>query len=1436
MKKIITVKSVSYSVLAFIMVMANAIAIIPQAQAEEKVNLNDLAPYANRTREEVAQKFYQILKPSYYFAGSDTSDYYLDVPSVENPYKGGELNAAVHQSMTDMLNYYRWLMGVQEVKGVSSHSAPLQKAAVIEYLFFKQYQTLTHFLAKDFKKPVDMDEDFWREGANAPNNIVSAGYRPQGSIEGFFDEGYNNRTGTFDSIGHRFTLLSKSSTNGFDFGYANFVTFGLFKNNTAGGGTTNLPIVPFPAPGYFPANAASSYTTAWSFELGTYSIISNDQLQVKVTNLRTGEEYTVTQANGGLIRQYGDNIVYKQPKINDYRYSDSYQIDIQGLADPNGNPKTITYTTHFTDITDYANFIPTTVERASLPNVNKLVLQPSYNGVGDAVPFAAISKILPPVEITTNTKYVQKLPVNWKLELSAENKPTYKIESYSPSDLHANITDPNHKILDYQIAGNVEYTEVNRNAVTTADEGKGTSITLKPMFTADNVQYHWFKLKDNGEVEPVDNDSVTLTFSKAKLSDAGKYFAYYIHNGVLRVTGLKTLNIRPKTVASISVRDFNSAFKYYQGDSLQLGNASIDIVYSDDSTDNIPLKPEYISGYNTNKVGSQNLSVTYGGKKTTITVEVLEKTLTEVLLKNDLSKKEYRQGEELDLTGAKLELVYINGARETIALEKSMLSPYAKDTVGEQELTITYKGKTLHTTVTVLPDAARALELAKEAAKKQISALKQLKPAESQSALSAIAAANTIEEIQQKVAEYQAINQPRQELVNKRLYAENLIESMQYLSFLKYYFLDKNDKANSIEDIEKNILNAIKENKKAGGSKYDSARNAKLADLTGKINALDTLSEENKNAYIKQLNNEPYLEKLPAIYDQAVKENANLKQTLAEKQEKLAAAKKTVNALNDLSTEDKNIFLAKLDSAQVNEYDAIVNSAKEKNQSEAERKAKEEADRQAERKANDYRATYVNILAKTEADLGLEDKSSIVNALQDYAALPAEVKSKLAGEYQTLSAFKTKIDQLEAQAEAEKQQLNAYRQTHAETLSLEVNNVSLAEEAQVKAALSDLAALPDSVQTQLSKEKTKLESLAAKVANLRQEEEAIAQKVLAFKQKYQSLLAKNPKDIVLDNELEINNSLADLATLSPEVAARLATEQKQLQEFQMQLKQLRQKAAEEAALAQAKADINALSELSESEKQDFIKELEANPVSEYESIIKRAKAKNKELADKKQEENNQGNSNQAGNNQPDIQPGNGAGQQPGGEKPKPNPNPGEQSGSNSGNGNAGTGNAGSGNQGGNPGAKPDPKPGTQGNGQSTNPQTNSSPNLENNPAASGVNQNHPSLNATGKYSDTGFRGPTSGTLPRMLSAAPIVPETASADTETSPNKAETGLATPKQPGKQKQQKSTTVSDTQVSEQNQTEGSYLWWILGIGATVLVSALLVILVVSKKRRDS
>ncbi len=150
--------------------------------------------------------------------------------------------------------------------------------------------------------------------------------------------------------------------------------------------------------------------------------------------------------------------------------------------------------------------------------------------------------------------------------------------------------------------------------------------------------------------------------------------------------------------------------EYKQGEALDLSGLTVTAVYSDGSRTEIQAGENgyTVSGYDPDAAGSQTVIVSYGGKTAEFTVTVTESeepsepTLEKIELSGDV-KTEYKQGEDLDLSGLTVTAVYSDGSRTEIQAGEGgyTVSGYDADTAGTQTVTITYGGESVTFTVTV---------------------------------------------------------------------------------------------------------------------------------------------------------------------------------------------------------------------------------------------------------------------------------------------------------------------------------------------------------------------------------------------------------------------------------------------------------------------------------------------------------------------------------------------------------------------------------------------------------------------------------------------------------------------------------------------------------------------------------------------------------------
>lgn len=167
------------------------------------------------------------------------------------------------------------------------------------------------------------------------------------------------------------------------------------------------------------------------------------------------------------------------------------------------------------------------------------------------------------------------------------------------------------------------------------------------------------------------------------------------------------ITVAAKKPLSAAIKTAPDKTEYIEGQSLDLAGGVVTVNYDNGKTADIDLSKCAVTGYDSSRIGSQDLTVTYTENgvsvKASMKVSVREKAVTgfSVLL----NKKQYVEGRDLDLAGASLAVIYEDGSRGTVSLTADMISGYDKNSIGTQTLTITYRQKTAALDVTVIAKA-----------------------------------------------------------------------------------------------------------------------------------------------------------------------------------------------------------------------------------------------------------------------------------------------------------------------------------------------------------------------------------------------------------------------------------------------------------------------------------------------------------------------------------------------------------------------------------------------------------------------------------------------------------------------------------------------------------------------------------------------------------
>lgn len=159
--------------------------------------------------------------------------------------------------------------------------------------------------------------------------------------------------------------------------------------------------------------------------------------------------------------------------------------------------------------------------------------------------------------------------------------------------------------------------------------------------------------------------------------------------------------------------------QYVKGQDLELAGGKILVRCNNGTSEEIDLLDSRITvtGYQKNKIGNQNLTVRYGGKTTSMTIEVVEKVVTSIFATAP-TKVQYIEGQEIDLTGATITATYNDGSiQEGIAVTKDMISGYDSAIFGNQTITVTYQNQISVFNVNVKAKSVVGIEMLNNPAK-----------------------------------------------------------------------------------------------------------------------------------------------------------------------------------------------------------------------------------------------------------------------------------------------------------------------------------------------------------------------------------------------------------------------------------------------------------------------------------------------------------------------------------------------------------------------------------------------------------------------------------------------------------------------------------------------------------------------------------------------
>ena len=186
------------------------------------------------------------------------------------------------------------------------------------------------------------------------------------------------------------------------------------------------------------------------------------------------------------------------------------------------------------------------------------------------------------------------------------------------------------------------------------------------------------------------------------------YNSNRIGNQILTVTyqgKITILEVEVKnTVQNIEIKQPPTKTTYIKGEPLDLTGGILTVTYADNTTTNIPMTSNEIkvSGYNSDKTGTQAVTITYEEKSTTLKV-IVKNDVERIEIKKKPSKTTYIKGENLDLTDGVLTVYYEDKTTANIPLTSNEIEVkgYDANSLGRQTITVTYQGQKTTFEITV---------------------------------------------------------------------------------------------------------------------------------------------------------------------------------------------------------------------------------------------------------------------------------------------------------------------------------------------------------------------------------------------------------------------------------------------------------------------------------------------------------------------------------------------------------------------------------------------------------------------------------------------------------------------------------------------------------------------------------------------------------------
>lgn len=169
-----------------------------------------------------------------------------------------------------------------------------------------------------------------------------------------------------------------------------------------------------------------------------------------------------------------------------------------------------------------------------------------------------------------------------------------------------------------------------------------------------------------------------------------------------------------RSLVSIAVSKMPAKTEYLEGkDEFSPSGGELTLTYNNGTSKTVDMKDAAFTGFDNSAPGVQTVTVSYGGKTTTLKVTVTEKTLEKIEITTLPSKTQYLEGKDkLQKDGGVITLYYNNGKTATVSLNDADVTGFNNRVVGTQTLTVHYMEKTAQFEVKIIAKSVSRISVA----------------------------------------------------------------------------------------------------------------------------------------------------------------------------------------------------------------------------------------------------------------------------------------------------------------------------------------------------------------------------------------------------------------------------------------------------------------------------------------------------------------------------------------------------------------------------------------------------------------------------------------------------------------------------------------------------------------------------------------------------